>query len=238
MPRKNKQQTDFPNGYMTLYMFFVLLEIFYIFLLLSPYGKSDKNLKKIYITVKNNINTYIMIGLIFLTISSFVFPGIGWLAFVITLWRVAEMCCTKNEEFGDGLNYSFNRYYQDNSTYFNEAEIERNLDGTRAAYSSAVGDTEDIYWLSKLAKYKNQIANKSYNKKWNEKLVYVKDGCGCNNYIIPQIKENSITECGDYLCDSGCNKCSIKEYGNIFEMMNTPRPLYTTSLLSKEIGSS
>jgi hypothetical protein len=234
MSRKIKQQTTFPNAYMTLYMFFIVLEIFYVSLLVSPYANNDENLKKIYITVKNNINTYIMTGLIFLTISSFLFPGIGWSAFVITLWRVAEICCTKNERFGDGLNYSFGRYYPDSSIYFNEAEIERDLDGTRAAYSSAVGDTEDIYWLSKLAKYENKIAD----KKWNEKLVYTKDGFWYNNYIIPKIKDKSVTERGDYLCDIGCNKCSIKEYGDIFEMMNTPRPLYTTSLLSKEIGSS
>lgn len=238
MPRKMKQQPALPTAYMMMYMFFLLFEMFYVFLLWSSYGNPDGKFKNLYITVKNNINTYVAAGLIFLTISSFVFPGIGWLAFVITLWRVAEMCCTKNERFGDGLNYGWGRYYPDSATYFNEAEIERDPDGTRAAYSSAVGDTEDRYWLSKLAKYENRIADKLYDERWNAKLVYEKDGCGNGEWIIPKQRVNINTGCEDYLCNGGCNKCSIKEYGNIFEMMNTPRPLYTTSLLSKEMGSS
>jgi hypothetical protein len=200
MPQKNKKKMAITNAYIMMYMFFLLLEIIYIFLIWSSYGNPDGKFKNLYITVKNNINTYVAVGIIFLTISSLIIPGIGWLAFVLTLWRVAEMCCTKNERFGDSLNYGWLEYYQDSAKYFNEAEIERDPDGTRAAYSSAVGDTEDLYWLSKLSKN-----NKLYN---------------------------------DHMCDGRCDRCYIKNYGNIFEMMNTPRPLYTTSLLSKEMKSS
>ena len=202
MPNKIKKQNVLSNAYITFYMFFLLLEMIYIFLIWSSYGNPDGKFKNLYITLKNNINTYVAVGLIFLTISSFIFPGIGFLAFIVTLWRVAEMCCSKNERFSDFLNYRWLGYCPDSEKYFNEAEIERDPDGTRAAYSSAVGDTEDLYWLSKLSK--NNISSNLYN---------------------------------DHICDGSCNKC-LKEYGNIFEMMNTPRPLYTTSLLSKELRSS
>ena len=125
---------------------------------------------------------YIIISFTLLTLSSIIFPGVGWFTFIITLFIVVRIHCNEN--------FKLNQYYPDR-IIFDEAELERDLDGTRAAYSSAVGDTEDIYWIPKIAKYKNLILNKN----------------------------------------------DIKEYGNIFDMINTPRPLYTTSLLSKEIGS-
>lgn len=202
MPQKNKKKFTtntvftlfkvFTFIYMIIYIILLLLEIYYIYLIWSSYKNSDEKFNNLYCIIKNNIIVYIVISFILLTISSFVFPVIGWFAFIMTLFIVFKIHCDKNENFSNMLNYKSRLYCPDSITYFNEAEIERNLDGTRSAYSSAVGDIEDIYWLPKLLKYQNK------------------------NII---------------------NYDNIKEYGNIFEMINTPRPLYTTSLLSKEIGS-
>ena len=238
MPKRVKPNMTISTVYMVLYMGFAILELFYVSLLWSSYGNTNGKLQNIYQSIKQNLNIFTTFGFILLIMLSFFFPGIGWLAFIVTLWRVADLCCNKRENFGDGLHYGWGRYYPDSATFFNQAQIEREQDGTRAAYSSAVGDTEDSYWLAQLADYENKNVHRSIYSMRNKNLVFEKDGCGYGNYIIPKIKDMTVAGCGEYLCNSGCNKCSIQKYGNIFELLNTPRPLYTTSLLAKEMNSA
>lgn len=240
MPKRSKIKVGAPavTLWMMLYMGLSLLELFYIFMLWSSYGNPDGKLKEFYIHIKRNINNFVLFGLIGLVLLSFVFPGIGWMAFIVTLWRVAEMCCSQKEGFGDGLHYGWGRYYPDSATFFNQAIIEREQDGTRAAYSSAVGDNKDAYWIAQLADYENRIAHQPVRAMRRKKMVFEKDGCGNGQWIIPKIKDKAVTGCMDYLCDGGCRKCSIQKYGNLFETLNTPRPLYTTSLLAKEMDSA
>lgn len=142
------------------------------------------------------------------------------------------------EGFGDGLHYGWGRYYPDSATFFNQGHIQRDQDGTRAAYSSAVGDVKDNYWLSKLAEYENKIVHLPIHAIRRKKFVYEKDGCPWGEWIIPKLKDQSVISKRDYLCNGGCDRCSIQEYGNLFESYNRPRPLYTTSLLAKEMNSS
>jgi len=235
MPRRVKPNMTISTVYMILYMGFAMLELFYAFLLWSSYGNTDGKLRDMYQNIKQHLNMFVSLAVVFLIIFSFFFPGVGWIAFIITLWRVADFCCGQQEGFGDGLNYGWGRYYPDSATFFNQAHIEREQDGTRSAYSSAVGDVADSYWLAQLADYENRIAHRPIQAMRHKVLVYEKDGCGYGKWIIPKLKDETVSGCGDYLCNGGCNKCTIQQYGNIFESLNTPRPLYTTSLLAKEM---
>ncbi len=227
-----------PTTYMMLYLSLFILELFYISLIWSSYCDSEGRFKNFYQLIKGNIKAYVFFGLIFLVFFSILFPGIGFLAFIITLGKVADMCCNKVEGFGDGLLYSWGRYYPDSATFFNQGHLQRDQDGTRAAYSSALGDVKDNYWLSKLAEYENKIAHLPIHAIRRKKFVYEKDGCGYGKWIIPKLKDVSVVSRQGFLCNEGCNRCSIQQYGNFFEDFNRPRPLYTTSTLAKEIGSS
>lgn len=234
-----------PTAYMMLYITLFILELFYISLVWSSYGDPEGRFKNLYLSIKRNTKAYVFFGLIFLVFLSILFPGIGFLAFVITLWRVADMCCRKVEgfgdvieEFGDGLLYGWGRYYPDSATFFNQGHLQRDQDGTRAAYSSAVGDVKDRYWLAKLAEYENKIVHLPIHAMRRKEFVYEKDGCGYGKYIIPKLKDVSVVSRQDFLCNEGCDRCSIQQYGNFFEAFNRPRPLYTTSTLAKEVGSA
>jgi len=237
MPRHSKSNSPVSTIYNILYSLFLVSELIYIIVLLSPYGRQNGKLHDMYQFIKINLNIYVTFTVTFLLLFSFYFPGLGWLTFIVTLWRIANFCCNR-ENFGDGLNYGWGRYYPDSATFFNQPQIEREQDGTRAAYSSAVGDNKDSYWISKLAEYENRIAHKPIHSVRRKKFSYEKDGCGYGNWIIPNIKDTSVLGCKNYLCDGSCTKCSIQQYGHIFEMLNTPRPLYTTSLLAKEMDSA
>ena len=237
MPKISKLGKSTIEPYHMIYIGLFLLEICYIILLLSPYGDHNGFLKEYYLKIKENLLIFVIVGILFLTIFTLPFIGVGWLAFIITLYRVANMCCNK-EDFGNGLLYGGGRYYPDSATFFNQGHLERNCDETRAGYSSAVGDVKDKYLLKKLAECENKIVHEPFQDIYQKKLVYEKDGCGYGNWIIPEIKDVSPTKCTDYLCNGGCNKCTIQQYGNIFEMLNKPRPLYSTSLLASEMGSA
>lgn len=231
-----------PTAYMILYMTFFILELFYIAFLWSSHGNSEGKMKNVYNLIKRNSKAYVFFGLIFLVFFSILFPGIGFLAFIITLWRVVDMCCNKIERFGDGLLYGWGRYYPDSATFFNQGHIQRDQDGTRSAYSSAyssaLGDVKDNYWLSKLAEYENKIVHLPIHAIRRKNFVYEKDGCGYGNWIIPKLRDMSVISKKDFLCNGGCNPCSIQQYGNFFEDFNKPRPLYTTSTLANDMGSS
>ena len=278
MPKKSM------NWYGVLYTVLMLIELGYVFLAWSPYGESNGAFKKFYQYIKQNLNTYVVFGLILLVVLGIFFPGLGYLAFGVTLYRVSEMCCKEN--FGDGLNYGWGslsapglgggslsapgqgggRYYPDDATFFNQGHIRRDQDGTKASYSSAVGDSKDVLNMAKLAEFENRINRVSASAMKRKVLEFQKDGCGCGvatdqaggngNWIIPQIKDLTVTGPEQHLCNGttltgpglgtgvvgttsgGCNMCDIKKYGSIFEEQIRPRPLYTTSLLSREMGSA
>jgi len=224
--------------YMMLYLTLFILELFYIALSWSSYGDPGGRFKNFYQSIKGNIKAYVFFGLLFLVFFSTLFPGIGFLAFIITLGKVADMCCRKGEGFGDGLLYGRGRYYPDRATFFNQGHLQRDHDGTRAAYSSALGDVKDSRWLSKLAEYENKIVHLPIHAARRKEFVYEKDGCGYGKYIIPKLKDVSVAGRQDFLCNRGCDRCSIQQYGNFFEAFNRPRPLYTTSTLANEVGSA
>jgi hypothetical protein len=152
-----------------------------------------------------------------------IFPGIGWLFFIITLYKIAQIC-NQREEFGDGFYYAWSRYYPESATIYNEAELERE---NEASYSAADGDSKNRYWVSKLHP--------------NSELLFKRDECTYNNKFIPEILTNEDEmeiEKKPFLCNSGCNRCDIKTYGSIFESWNTPRGLFTTSTMAKEMRLS
>ena len=191
MSRRSKPKISVPSAYALTYVTFLVLELMYVFLVWSHYGNPDGMFHNMYQKIRNNLNLFVAFNMIYLIVYSYIFPGIGWLAFIVTLWRVADICCTK-ENFGDGLKYGWGRYYPDKVTFFNQAHLEREQDGTRAAYSSAVGDNEDSYWLSQLSDYENKNSHRPIHSIRRKKFVFEKDGCGYGKWIIPEIKDKSI----------------------------------------------
>jgi hypothetical protein len=151
-------------NYISLYIFFLILELMYIILILSPYSE------KILFNIK-----YIDFIFIFLIFFNILFPGIGWLAFFITIYK------KKIEYLTDYTYCTDYKYFTKNATIYNEALLER-IDNTTSGYSSAQGDVQDKYYF--------------------------------------QIPTN------------------LKKNKEIFEILNTPRGLYTTSLLAKEMQIS
>ena len=188
---QSKQKMLSASTYTIVYIVLFILELLYVSLLWSPYGKPDGMLHNMYQTIKNNLRLFVIFNIMYLAIYSFIFPGIGWLSFIVTLWRITNPCYN-NENFRNELHDGLGRYCPDYKTFFNEAHLEREQDGTRAAYSSAVGDNEDIYWLANHPKNINA------------------------RYPIHPMR--------------------MKKF--VFEMLNEPRSLYTTSLLAKEMKSS
>jgi hypothetical protein len=221
MPKKSNSRAVFPNLYMVAYLCFFLLELAYVFLILSPYGDSNGRFNSFYVKIKQNLNYFLVFGFIFLTFFTMIFPGIGWLFFMITLYKIADFCCKQKEAFEQDLYYGWGRYYPESATIYNEAELERIND---ASYSAAEGDVEDIDWLSKLYP--------------NNELLFKRDNCTYNNQIIPAImtpEDEMEIEQKPFISNNGCNRIDIKTYGSIFEDLNTPRGLLTSSLLAKEM---
>lgn len=234
MPKKYR----LPESYISTYLILLFTETILVIFILSPAGAPNGLMKDIYKSMKSRLDFNIFTMIILLVGFSFFFPGIGWLLLVVLLWRIAESCCNNQiESFGDGLSYGWGRYYPDVATFYDQGLIERDQDGTRAAYSSAHGDVKDIFRIKQLSDYENKIAHRTAEALQRKKLVYTTD-----NKIIPDIKDSYIINGKEkYLCDNISNinnECTVNEYGNIFEILNRPRPLYTTSTLAKEVGSA
>lgn len=161
-------------SYLITYFFFLITELLYCIFLVSSYGNTDGYLREMYLFIKQNLKLFVSFNLIYLIIYSFIFPGLGWISFVLTLWRIADICCKeKNKE-------NFQTYCHKENTIFNQPLLE-NIDKSYSGYSSALGDDK----LQCLYSLENNLVK---NKK-------------------------------------------------IFEFLTKPRPLYTTSLLSKEMNS-
>ena len=95
MPRRAKPKMYAPSKYAMVYTIFLILELIYVFLLWSPYGKPDGMFHDMYQRIRNNLNLFVAFSMIYIVVYSFIFPGIGLLAFIITLWRVADLCCKR-----------------------------------------------------------------------------------------------------------------------------------------------
>ena len=54
MPKKSNSRTIFPNLYMVAYLCFFLLELAYVFLILSPYGDSNGRFNSFYVKIKHS----------------------------------------------------------------------------------------------------------------------------------------------------------------------------------------
>lgn len=240
MVKSNKipKKYRLPRSYVFVYLTLLFTEIMLVIFVLSPAGAPDGIMKKFYENIKSQLDFNIFIIITLLVIFSLFFPGIGWLLLVVLLWRIAESCCNDQiENFGDGLSYGWGRYYPDAATFYDQGLLERDQDGTRAAYSSAVGDVKDAFKIKQLSDYENKIAHRTADALQRKKIIYVKNDCGYGNWIIPVLKDSFITGKEKYSYNNGCS-IGIQEYGNVFEMLNKPRPLYTTSTLAKEVGSA
>ena len=230
MPSKKANTKLFSNVYMlylTSYIILFLLEIIYLFLAWSPYGHPDGKLKPFYMYVKKHLTKFVVFSIIILFIFGMFYPGLGVFALIVTLYRVSEMCCGVKETFGDGLPYGWGTYHPDHETYLDQGLLERDEDQTKTGYSSAVGDVEDKYLMA-------DVVNKD-----NKKLfaVYSKGNNGYGNWIVPKLKYiNSNKNRIDDYC--GSSKCDLSLAGEVWENYAKPRPLYTTSLMAKELNLS
>lgn len=158
---KNKQIV-IVNAYLLFYLILLFLELSYVFIALSPYGNSNKNLQDFYRKIQVNLDINFSLMFMFLIILSLYFPGIGWLAFIVTLWRVAGYCCSK-ENFGDGFNYGWARYYPDTTTYYNEPL----LDKTACSYNGAKGDKSCLKTFEALNRPRPLYATSTLAKEMN-----------------------------------------------------------------------
>ena len=167
--------------------------------------------------------------------------------FILFMLILISLSSVTNEEFGDGLLYGWGRYYPDNATFFNQALIQRDQDGTRAAYSSSLGDDKDAYRMMELSDLSNRI---SHLPIWaaKRKLMVSCDGCNGDDYGGNNgnndnngnngnncSNKNNITGKMKDQCVAPC-KFDLQKYGSIFEELNRPKPLYTTSLLANELS--
>jgi hypothetical protein len=131
--------------YVYFYILLVLLEMSYIILAWSPYGKPTGTFSPFYKWVKNNLDLFVLVSMLFIVLFSFIFPGFGIFALLVTVYRVAEMCCNENKEyskehFGDGLLFGGGGC--SNDTIFDQGCLE-NTRGITTGTSSALGDNED-----------------------------------------------------------------------------------------------
>jgi hypothetical protein len=229
------------RGYLMVYGFMLLVEMIYVLAIWTPYGRVDGNMRPWYQFIRRHLDVFVMTSIIVLVLYNLYFPGLGIWALTITLYRVAQMCCgpESREGFGDGLPYGWGTFHRDNATLLDPGLLEREQDNTRAAYSSALGDDEDRYWMSKLAELENNTWHRPISKVRRTVAIFPKDSCGWDNWVIPKLREVSFTpgkEVKSGMC--GCEPCALSVAGSLFETRVQPRPLYTTSLLAKEMNEA
>ena len=156
MLKKSKKIDITSKLYTNIYLFFVTIELIYGFLILSPHGKLNGMFNGFYIKIKNNLNYFLIFGFLFSIFFNYIFPGIGWISFIITLYKIADLCCYQKEMFETDVYYGSGKYNHAYSTIYNEAILERINDGTRSGTSSSKCDIEDNEWLSKLCPNDNK----------------------------------------------------------------------------------
>lgn len=193
------------NIYIFTYITLILAELVFSILLLTPYGDPKGSFASLYGYVRRNLNNFFVIGFIILNLIYFVFPGLGSLSFLIIIYRVAQTCCYNKESFGDGLLYGWGRYHPSDDTVYDQGCLERNNDGTNAAYSSACGD--------------NVLRKKSvlFPTRYNE-----------GSWIIPKI----VDTCKIH---KPCSSEYLDIAGSVLRDQIRPHGLITTSLLAKQL---
>lgn len=225
--------------YIRTYIFLILVEFIFVIYAWSPYGGPNGRFKPFYQWIRKNLDWFVVTALISTAILSYWFPGFGYFALIVILYRVAEMCCQNTEGFGDGLLYGWGRYHPNYDTVFDQGCLERRQDGTRAAYSSALGDNTDFEWMAKLADYENTNVHRPLDQVKSKMVIFPKDGCSFGNWVIPKIVDTcKVYRPKNYAggCPVGCSKCSLKFAGSVLQDRIRPRGIYTTSLLAKESG--
>lgn len=225
--------------YVWIYLALILLELIFVIYAWSPYGNKNGRMEPLYQWVRRNLDWFMVTILITLFLINIWFPGVGYFALIVLLYRVAELCCQGTEGFGDGLLYGWGRYNPSYNTVFDQGCLERRQDGTRSAYSSAMGDNTDFEWMAKLADFENTNVHQPVDQLRSKVVIFPKDGCSFGNWVIPKI----VDTCKIYRpnkhagnCPVGCNKCSLEFAGSVLQDRIRPRGLYTTSLLAKEVG--
>lgn len=226
--------------YATVYITLMVAELFFIILMWSPYGDPDGAFAPLYNWVKKRLDGFVITMLFVLMILSYYFPGVGFFGLLILLYRVAEKCCGTLENFGDGLLYGWGRYHPDYKTVYDQGCLERTQDGTRAAYSSALGDNEDRRWMAKLADFENSNVHNDIGRVQKKVVLFPKADCDQGNWIIPKIVDTCkiYTPTKNYVghpCPVGCGPCSLAFAGSVLQDRVRPRGLVTTSLLAKQV---
>lgn len=249
----SKRRTRSANAGMPVHVmiafFLLVVELVYVFLAWSPYGDPNGALRPWYMFVRKNLTTFVVLGVLVLVVFTMMMPTLGVFAFIITLYRVAQLCCDEKdggavkESFGDGLRYGWGLYYPDHATQFDQGLLEREQDGSRAAYSAALGDVTDRYWMTKLADYENTHVYRPAAGLRRKIISMPKDSCnyGFNNWLTPQVLDAVYMKGPPNpggACEFGCDPCSVAFAGSVFHQMHKPRPLYTTSTLAKEMDLS
>lgn len=236
-----------PNLFQFLYLFIYLslflAEFIFIILAWSPYGNINGAFQPIYSYFQKNLNQFALILVLVLLSSMFLFPGIGFFSLLVILYRVAQMCCQKDnlkENFGDGMLYGWGQYYPDYDTQYDQGCLERNRQNIQAGYASALGDNKDLDWMNAIQL--SDYENKKYYNDINDNPYFLFPKENNDNWVIPKIKNGcTLNKCQMYVPNRyfAKNPCSMEGNlayaGSILRDRVTPRGLVSTSLLAKEL---
>lgn len=235
--RSNVKVSSGFQFYVFLYMILLILELVYVIMVWTPYGRIDGNMRPWYNYVRQHLDTFVILSIIVIAMYNMMFPGLGIWALTITLYRVSQLCCgSTRENFGDGLPFAWGTYKSDDATMYDQGELEREQDGSRAAYSAALGDEEDRFRMTMLADLENTTYRHPIHRLRQAVAIFPKDGCGWDEWIVPKIREAKYYPGKRKLHGScGCEPCDLSVYGSLFESRVKPRPLYTTSLIAKQM---
>lgn len=147
----------------------------------------------------------------------------------------------RKEGFGDGLLYGWGRYNPSYDTQYDQGCIERRQDGTRAAYSSALGDGDDFRRMAKLADFENTTVRHGVRDEMGKVVLFPETGCNEGSWVIPKIVDVCKTRGPQNIyepCPVSCSRCSLAYAGSVMQDQVRPRGIYTTSLLAGQMAES
>jgi hypothetical protein len=197
--------------YFWLWVLFTTTDVIFTLIILSPLGKEDGFLRKVYEYAENHIDQFTNIVFFILFIDLFfpISPFKG-LTFFALYYRLAIFCCRKvqknnessRESFGDGFPYGRAMYHPDRDTVYSQGCLEKE-------------DSPEV-------------------------VLFPRDGCS-DGWVIPKIMNQcQLAEKlskGVY-CPVGCGECSLAKAGSILRNSVKARGLRTTSLLAKDLGEN